>query len=223
MRRLKAILIEEGLLGRGPGSRKANSNIDQTKVRELVDRVLRNPQEHFDGDFDALEFEWEELDSEDANADDNEPDPGEWYLPIGGEFESYLAFSSKTLGDYPELLDREFMFEVLEAIYKKMGPLDFIFNVIHPEQVTDAFEDHKDDPNPPYYKVKIKGYKNGKVTPLRSVGEPKDNGRFVTLSFRFKASFEPEYRVEFNSDKFYSDLPPSWRYQQRGQRGGEPI
>jgi hypothetical protein len=176
--------------------------------------VMRDPENHLNKGGYALEFEWSEHDSRDADVEGYDPDPGEWYLPIGGEFELEFFFGTKVLKEYPELLGGEFMGEVLEALYNKLSPQDFLLEVAPPEWVSDVFEHHKDDHNPPHYKVRIQGYQNVKVTRPRPVGDPHIDGNFVTLKFRLNASFDPEYKVSFDEGVWAKDQPTPWRYQQ---------
>ncbi len=202
MRRLKAILIEEGLLG---GSRRASTRVDREKVGQLVRMFLKDPFEHLDGGiivelvFDEVEERW---DSDPGNPSSSTVS-FEVYVPSGGTFENSLCFSAKVLEDYPELLDREFMEEVLHGVFRKMGPKDFLEVTCEGSSLDDG--GHVSNENA-YGTLKIKDYtKVDSVTKLRVLKDPYVTSEGVAYTnFGFEAAFEVTFEVtDYDFDRSY--------------------
>jgi hypothetical protein len=205
MRRLKAILIEEGLLGRG---RQASTRVDREKVDQLVRMALKDPYEHLQGDGIPGVFEWEERE------DSFESDPGspyseegkfEVYVPEGGTFEGTLYFPAKVLKDYPELLNREFTEEVLQAILRKYGPKQFLEELVPADSLNDGGDINAENK---FVTLRIKKYSQVyDVTQLRALKDPDTNyeGK-VFMNFSFEATFSVEYEVDyFNFSGWWDD------------------
>ena len=189
MRRLKAILIEEGLLGRG---RRASTRIDRERVDQLVRMFLKDPYEHLDGGvivellFDEEEERWED--------ERGRSGTHEFSVPSEGTFENGLIFSAKVLEDYPELLDREFMEEVLQGVLRKMGPKDFLEASCDGSSLDDGGHVAKENT---YATLEIKKYTEVHgVTNLRVLKDPYTlhDGRAYT-NFGFEAAFEVKYEL----------------------------
>lgn len=202
MRRLKAILIEEGLLGRG---RRASARIDRERVDQVVSMVLKDPYEHLDGGvivellFDEESETWED----DPGNPSSRSSSFDFFVPSEGTFENALYFSAKELEDYPELLDREFMDEVLQGVLRKMGPKDFLEATCEGSSLDDGGDVAKENP---YATLEIKRYtKVHGVTKLRVLKDPHitSEGKAYT-EFGFEATFEVKYNVsDFDFASYY--------------------
>jgi hypothetical protein len=202
MRRLKAILIEEGLLGRG---RRASTRIDRERVDHVVRMFLKDPYEHLDGGvivellFDEAEEEWES----DPGNPSSRSSSFDFFVPSEGTFENGLIFSAKVLEDYPELLDREFMEEVLQGVLRKMGPKDFLEASCDGSSLDDGGHVAKENA---YATLEIKKYTEVHgVTNLRVLKDPYTlhDGK-AYANFGFEATFEVKYEVtDFDFDGYY--------------------
>lgn len=121
---------------------------------------------------------------------------------VGAEVDAIFRLPSKMLAQVPPPQRQEFMVEVLNRVFYKMGEDDFMDNMIG-WVVEDDMQSYEDNWGQTYKNFKLTDVDATKPKPGRVI----EKGKAVILPFKISATFTPEYEivVEDPDEKFEED------------------
>ena len=163
-------------------------------VLDRSDVSYTSDEKTFEFGYESRAGTWEdppEYDSEDMDIEITVPD--------GGTFLTNLMLPARMVAQVPAAQREEFMVDVLRRVVRRMGPDEFLLNVMHgSDGLTDMLVGENGGVS-----FRDAGLENGRMSTPEPVGRLRVLGGQVILGFKFKASFDCTYSFEVDDpDRF---------------------